>query len=777
MHSRSMLSDLLWPHLDSAAGRTNLRQIISDLNSLFRQAQNDALRVTRAAVGLYPNQDLYVDAIAFGQACRIPVTTLPSSPEQCMSRLYRGPMLDLGGDEAQSPGFYAWLEVHRQSFLMHAVRLVEQLRDLALEQGDQVQALMHAQRLVDIEPSREGAHLQLIRLLSQSGQTRAAVQQYERLKANLKTHLDTEPSLEARALFTDIQSAHPDSTRHRDDPLPATTSSAYRERRLLSCLYCEFQTRTLEDADEEQVLETLIELRRDTADIVREHRGFVSEQQGAGLFAYFGFPRALEHAPLLAIRAALKIRTRLPEAIQIRIGIHSGSLLVDTEQGVPDVFGQTSELAMRLRLMGESGDITVDKATYLATRRELSFESQGAHEPAGAGRAIHTWRVMSSAMLPLASPPPVLSLAGRDEQLLELSSIWREARQGCSKVVLIEGPAGIGKTRLSDAFMEMVQLDGASTRKLHGLPEFQSSPLAPIKRLIEQQAGISDVDEPGLRTERLQQWLDQRLPQADAHQREILMDILHGSDLSQTKPRKQVRALLQLIIHSTQSAARRQPMVCLFEDVHWFDKTTLGLLRDLLTSIGGATLPFMLILTQRIGHQGLNLPTPDHHIQLEPLPLSATEHMLAELDEGAVFSSRDRRQLADRSAGIPLFVEELYHYRKNKSVTAPATGSDTDLPASLVLVFQAEIDELAHCKPVLLTASALGQQFRQEILAGLVGPSKHPLKEALALLCQHNLLRFSDGVYHFRHDMIRETAYQMLPARRRRNLIKRSPNP
>ena len=771
MHSRSMLSDLFWPHLDSVAGRTNLRQIISDLKSLFRQAQNGALRATRNTIGLFPNADLHIDIIAFSHACSKPVTTLPPSPEQCISRLYRGPILDLGGDEAQSPGFHAWLEVHRQSFLMYATSLVEQLRDLALEQGDHLQALMHAQRLVDIEPSRESAHLQLIRLLSQSGQVKAAMQQYERLKTHLKTHLDTEPSIEAKALLKDIQSSNSDDTRYQAPPSPVTTSGANRERRLLSCLYCEFHTTAQEETDEEQVFETLIELRRDTASIVRDHGGFVSEQHGSGVYAYFGFPRALEHAPLLAIRAAVKIRDRLPDAIQIRVGIHSGSLLVDLKQAVPDVFGKTSELAMHLCLMGELGVITVDEASYLATRRNLSFESQDLRRSYGTHRAVRTWRVASAEVLRLSLSPQAPNLTGRDEQLKKLTSIWREAWQGRStKVVLIEGPAGIGKTRLSDAFLKTVQLDGASTPTLNGLPEFQSSPLTPVKRLIEQQAGIRDIDESGLRTERLQRWLDQCLPQADAHQREILTDLLHRSELSPPKPRKQVQALLQLIIDSTRSAASKQPMVCLFEDVHWFDKTTVGLLRDLLTSIRGAKLPMMLILTQRGASQELNLPAPDYHIQLQPLPLSAIEHMLAELDEDTLLSSGQRRQLADRSAGIPLFVEELYHYRKSKAVNDSEIGFDTDLPASLVLLLQAQIDELPHCKPVLLTAAAIGQQCRSEVLAGLVEPSKNPLKDVLAQLCQRNLLRFSDGAYHFRHEMIRETAYQMLPARRRRNL-------
>ena len=770
MHSRSMLSDLFWPHLDPVAGRTNLRQVISDLRSLFKQAQNDALNVTRAGIGLFLNPGLYVDVVAIEHACKEPATSLPASPEHCVSRLYRGPMLDLGGDEAQSPGFSAWLEIHRQGFLLSVVGLVERLRDLALKQNDRTQALMYAQRLVEIEPSRESAHQQLIRLLAESGQIDTAIRQYERLKAQLKTQLDTEPGLEIRALVRDIREAHRQDTPARNEPVPPTTSGANRERRLLSCLYYEFQPGQQKDTDEEQLLETLIGLRDDSANIVREHRGFVREQNGPGVFAYFGFPKALEHAPKLAIRAALKIRARVPNDMQIRIGIHSGSLLVDLEQGVPDVFGQTSGLAMRLRLIGEPDDITVDQATYLAARRDFSFESQGVCEPGGESRAIPTWRVASSELFRPACLPRAPNLAGREGQLQQLLSIWQETRQGSTKVVLIEGPAGIGKTRLSDAFMEMVHLDGASTRKLNGLPEFESSPLAPIKRLIEQQAGIRDIDQPSLRTERLQRWLDQRLPQTDARQREMLMDILHRSDPSQTKPRAQVRALFQLVVENVRLDASRQPMVCLFEDMHWFDKTTLGLLRDLLASIHGTKLPIMLIWTRRSGSEDLNLPPPDHQIRLEPLPLAATEQMLAELDEGAEFSSLDRRQLADRSAGIPLLIEELYHYRKNRTATPPTTACDTDLPASLVLVFQAKIDELTYCKPVLLTASALGQQFREEVLAGLVSPSEHPLNVVLALLCQHNLLRFSDGFYHFRHEMIRETAYRMLPDRRRQKL-------
>lgn len=770
MHSRLMLSDLLWPDLDSVAARTNLRQIISDLRSLFKRARNDALKVTRAAIGLFPDQRLYVDAIAFDHACRKAVTTLPSSPEQCVSRLYRGPMLDLGGEEAQIPGFYAWLEVHRQSFFLYAVGLVEQLRDLALDQGDERQALMYAQHLVDIDPCRENAHLQLIRLLAKSGQVDAAIRQYERLRSHLKVNLDTEPSLVARGLYRDIQQTHPDGAQRRREAAVTAPSGAHRERRLLSCLYYEFQISTQGDADEEQTLETLISLRSEMTGIVRAHRGFVREQHGPGLFAYFGFPRALEHAPTLAIRTALSIREHLTATMQVRFGIHSGSLLIDLEQGVPDVFGHTSELAMRLCLMGVPGDITVDEATYLAARRDISFETQHAWASDGEDPAPRTWRVASPPMPRPGFMPQAPSLCGRDQELQTLSSAWREARQGRTHMILIEGPAGIGKTRLSDTFLQAAHLDGASTHTLNGLPEFQSSPLTPVKHLFEQQARIREIDKPGPRSERLQRWLDQSFPQADLNQREMLMELLHQPDPSQSRPRMQMRGLSQLIIQSARSAASRQPLVCLFEDVHWFDNTTLGLLRDLLTSLGGARLPILLLWTRRSGSRDLNLPEPDHRIQLEPLSVSTTEHMLAELDQGNLLCSRERQQLADRSAGIPLFVEELYHYRKNRTVTAPAIDSGADVPASLVLLLQAQIDELADCKPVLLTASAIGQQFRANVLAGLVEHSEHALKEILERLCQHNLLRFGDGVYEFRHDMIRETAYLMLPTRRRRRL-------
>lgn len=768
MHGRSILSELFWPRHDPAAARTNLRQIISDLNSLFRQAQSDALEVTRTAIGLFPNEGLNVDIIVFENACKKPITSLPASPEQCISRLYRGPLLDLGGSETQSPEFYAWLERHRQGFLLSAVSLVEQQRNLALAQNDQSLALVHAQRLVDLEPSREGAHLQLIRLLAQAGQLDLAIRQYERLETHFETYLDAEPSLEARELLKELQQG---DTRQSDASLvPAATSDTRLERRLLSCLYYEFQARSQADADEEQILETLIELRSGMAGIVREHRGFVSEPHGPGQFAYFGFPKALEHAPMLAIQAALAIRARLPAAIQVRIGIHSGSLLIDLEQGVPDVFGQASELAMRLRLIGELGDITVDESTYLATWREFSFESQGVRELRGVDRAMRTWRVASADTFRASFPARMPNLIGRNDQLQALSAIWREARQGRPKVILIEGPAGIGKTRLSDAFMEIARLDGAVIRRLSGLPEFQSSPLAPIKRLFEQQAGISDIDEPHLRNERLQRWLDQRWPKADLQQRQILLDMLHRSHRSRPKPRKQVRALFQLIVHRIRSAASKQPLFVLCEDMHWFDKTTLGLLRHLLSNMNGIRLPIMLILTQRSGHQDLNLPALTERIPLEPLPVSAAEQMLAELDELGVLSGRDRRELAERSEGIPLFAEELYHFQKNKTVTAPATRPDTSLPASLILVLQAEIDALAHAKPALLAAAVLGQQFREESLVGLVEATEHPLKGQLEQLCRHNLLRFNDGVYRFRHDMIRETAYQMLPARRRHDL-------
>ena len=765
-HSRAALADMFWPDLDLVAGRTNLRQVIADLNNLFRQAESaEVFQTTREAIGLFPNDRINLDTLRFESGCLQPTTQILESDDQCVSHLYRGPLLDIGGDENHASGFREWLEVQRQSFLLYAIGLIEKQCELALVDQDNDRALVHAQRLISLEPSQESAHARLIRLLAQTGQKSAAIHQFERLKTHLANTLDAQPSLEMLQLVEDIQlDRFPVNQPTEVRPLD-TLSRPGRERRLLSCLYCEFHPELGSDSDEELILEKLVEIRRESTGVIRKYHGFVSDLHGSGLFAYFGFPKARERASVLAVQAAQEIRSKLPSDVQPRIGIYSGSLLIDLEQGLPDVFGQASELAMRLRLIGEIGDITVDETTHMAAWRVFPFESMAARQFRGMDQTVRSWRVARSHVALSNSTPNTQHLVGREQELRVLLNRWHEVCAGSFRCVMVEGIAGIGKTRLVNELVTHALRDGAALRTLSCLPEYQSSPLTPIKRLFEQLTGFNNLDEHSTRMEQLHQWFDEHWPSVDSDGRQIVMDILQGSD-----QQIQAKALFHLLTRRAKEVAVQQPLLIVFEDIHWLDRTSLAMLRYFLPTVIMADVPIMLVLTRRSGYQDQSLSPQIEPIQLAPLPPCAAEAFLTALDKHARLAPSARQKLTYRSAGIPLFIEELYHFQKNKITVTEPTSDDDGLPASLQLLLQAEIDELGGSKYLLMTASAIGHQFRLETLLILVDEMAEVLEETLQLFCRRNLLQYGNGTYHFRHDMIRETAYQMLPVRRRQEL-------
>jgi len=771
-HSRSMLADLFWPQLDQSAGRTNLRQIISDLNALFRHAGNESFRVSRDSIGLFPDAGLEVDTITFERGRKQPLTPTTTTSGRCVADLYRGPLLDMESDE--ETGFHEWLEVQRQSFLLYAIGLIEKRCEMEQAKGNTEQALVHAQRLISLEPSQESAHARLIRLLATTGQKNAAMRQFEMLKTHLAVALDAQPSPAILRLIEDIQENRIPATPSPIDETatPPHAPNTGRERRLSSCLYCEFHHEFHDADDEELALETLIAVRREAKGIIRQYHGFVSDLHGSGQFAFFGFPKARERTSVLAIEAALAIRDALPAGIRVRIGIYTGSLLVDLDEGLPDVFGQASELAMRLRLIGEIGDITVDETTHTAAWREFPFEPMGSRPLRGMNRTVRTWRISPCLEAP-AQQSDTPQLIGRETELLALLSHWRQVRNGCFRCVMIEGSAGIGKTRLVREFVDHALREDATLRSLDCLPEYQSSPLTPIKRLFEQLTGIKNLDEYSSRQERLAQWFEQYWPDAEPDTRETLLGMLDGTAQNKPGNRVQARAIFQLLTCRAQQIAANQPLVVVFEDIHWLDRTSLSLLRYFLPAAAEASAPIMLILTRRSGYQALSLPAQVESMNLAPLPPSATERFLRFLDRPAQLNTEVRQHLAYRSAGIPLFIEELYHYQQNKTRLEGSPGTDDALPTSLHLLFQAEIDELGEHKHLLKMAAVIGHAFTPETFRALVDHSSTSPEEALQHFCHRNLLRHDEHGYHFRHAMIRETAYQMLPVRHRQELHRR----
>ena len=749
-HARADIARLLWPNVDPAAARTNLRQLVSDLRNLFATfGLDEAFRATRNALRFDPIPGVSLDLAAFEAGCGE-----GESVPDWVERLYRGPLLDLADDSPDEGPFAEWLARRREGYRLEAIDRLASAADRFETAGDLASATRCAQTLADLAPVDEAAHRRLIRLLVRQGETARARRQYDTLRRRLDSEMDAEPDIETVTLIADM---------NRDPPADSGLKER-RERRTLTCLCCEVlpDPAVDSDIDDETIAEDLEAANRLTTELIRRHDGRAETRPGQPTFGYFGFPVTREWATRLAARTAQAIIAACGAGLPIRIGICTDTFLVDLGRGLPDVLGDAANRARRLCSLGHPGDVIVDEASWQGLRHAFGGERLGEPSMSTDGNAA-IWRLgaprASVAWLARTRQP----LVGRDDEYRQLEQRWRQTVDGRFGYVFLEGEAGIGKTRLiAELAGEVAMADGTRLRSLRCLPEQQDTPLAPIRRLFEELAGIHPPDPAPERHHKLARWIDRHWSTEAPENRERLIRLVatRGGD-AETPPTEDENPLFTLLVDRVRALAADAPLLIVLEDAHWIDLTSRELLRQLTKRLVGTALPLMLVVTQRSGHPRPPMPEAARELSLGPLDVPASDRLLDRMDRHERVPERLRRKLARRCAGVPLFLEEMVR-RHGRGKAGDA------LPANLLSLFQAEIDGLGSDRPVLLTASILGQGFTEGRLAAVVdgdGP-----QAALARLCDRDFLERHQSVFRFRHDLIREAAYSMLTRRRRREL-------
>ncbi len=752
-HPRAGLAQMLWPESELGAARTSLRQVVSDLRAFFAALDlADAFQASRSALMFVPGPDITLDLAEFEAGCA-------ATEDACdwVGRLYRGPLLDLADGLPDEGPFAEWLMLQRERYRLQATGLLAARTDRLEAEGDLQGAEACARRLAEFVPVDEAAYRRLIRLLDARGERARALRQYEILRRRLAAEMDGEPDAETRLLVAGIEGGSTAT------PPPESTREV-RERRLVTCLCCELLPAAAPgpEIDDETLAEALESTRHRVARRIRQHDGRVEARPGQPVFGYFGFPVACEWAARLAARAAQAIIDACDRPVRARVAIHSGSLLVDLGQGLPDVLGQAADRAQRLCLLGEPDDVILDETTWHGVRSAFGGEPMGGRRLPASDEVVDVWRLGPPQAAEAWLSAPCRALVGRSRELRQLRQAWREAAEGAFRCVFVEGEAGIGKTRLVAEQVDAVTREGGRVRGVRCLPEQQDSPLAPVRHLFEELAGIGPQDDGPARRRKLGGWIDRHWPAGDLEGRQLLVRLVAARSGDEVAPSTEGdNPLFTMLIARVLELVRQAPLLLVLEDAHWIDLTTRELLRRLVDRFACTAQPLMLVVTQRSGYPPPPLPEDARTLVLGPLDAFSADRLLASVDHHRRLSAERRGELARRCAGVPLFLEELVRRHERDASTEV-------LPASLLSLFQAEIDRLGGDRRVLLTASVLGQDFTGERLAAMF--AGQPQAPALARLCRQRFLQRRQSVFRFRHDLIREAAYGMLTLRRRREL-------
>jgi class 3 adenylate cyclase/tetratricopeptide (TPR) repeat protein len=552
------------------------------------------------------------------------------------------------------------------------------------------------------------------------------------------------------------------------------------ERRQVAILFADLAgyTALSREVDAEEV-HALLERFFACADrLVTEHGGRVDKHIGDCVMAVFGAPVAHGNDAERAVRAALAIQEAMPalatetgRPVLVHIGIAGGEVVAGGTGSAAHreytVTGDSVNLAARLTDAARAGEILLSAAVHGALLDRLECEAVAPLAVKGFAGAVPAWRLHG--IRERSGLDHRRSLVGRDAEIgLFRAIIAAVAGSGRGRAVLVRGEAGIGKTRLVEAFQDAAAAEGFISHAGLVLDFGASTGRDAIRTLvrgllgIDDRAGVTEAGEAasraigahGLVAEADAVFLNDLLglPQPDA-----LKALYNAMDNASRNDGKRLT-----VAKLVEAASARTPRLLVVEDLHWADRLTLTHLARLTATV--ADCPALLVMTTRNEGDPLDRAwlagagaSPLFTIDLGPLDPAAARTLAAPfLAANAALAER----CVERAAGNPLFLEHLLRHAEE--------GSDVAVPGSVRSLVQARCDRLGPAdKAALQAASVLGQLFDAAILAHLL---EQPGYVADGLVANLLVRPQAGGGYLFAHALIRDAVYDGLLKSRRREL-------
>ncbi len=555
--------------------------------------------------------------------------------------------------------------------------------------------------------------------------------------------------------------------------------------------------------DPEDLRDVITSFQKNCAEAVKRYEGFVAKYMGDGILVYFGYPRAREDEAERAARAGLDIVAAMaalnaavprPPGVEltVRIGIATGPVIVGDQIGEGTasetaVIGETPSLAARLQALAEPNEIVIGTTTRAILGDYFALQDMGAHALKGFAEPVQAWRVVSElateSRFAARQGGKALPLVGRQAEMELLARAWDGSRAGRGQVVLIQGEAGIGKSRLLEGLRDATGADrmwvAMRSSQFHA-----ASALYPVIEHLKRVFGWQPEDGPAERFAKLEQTMRGFKAISLAESVPLianLMSVPWPEDRYQAaavSPQQRRADTLDALAAWFLEVAEAGPILMVWEDLHWADPTTLETLGMLIEQV--PTVPILVVATYR---PELTPPWPNRS-HMTPITLNRLERPEVEAIVGhAVGGKALPREVLDhivaKADGVPLYVEEL-----TKAIIGAGVLEDRgdayvlngeltrlNIPVTLQDSLMARLDRSPRLREMAQLGSVLGREFPYDMISGLTGIDDSALQSGLGQLVVDELLyqrgRPPRSRYLFKHALIQDAAYQSLLKRTR----------
>jgi tetratricopeptide (TPR) repeat protein len=531
---------------------------------------------------------------------------------------------------------------------------------------------------------------------------------------------------------------------------------------------------------------------------------------GDGIMALFGAPIAHEDHAVRACYAGLRMQEAVRKyadevqrsqkaAVTIRVGVNSGEIVVcaignDLHMDYT-VVGQAANLAARLEQMAQPGSILTSSNTFQLAEGYVAVKPLGLVSVKGLPHPVQVYDVIGAGAartrLEVAAERGLTRFVGRDIELQQLRRVQLLADQGLGQVVAIVGEAGVGKSRLVREFLNQQHAADWLVLESKSASYGQATPYLPVIELLRDYFRINVHHS----AQFIRETVTRRILALDASLEDTIPPLLDLLDsLNDDNPFRSLdvvqrrQSTYQAVVRLLLSESRVRPVIAVFEDLHWNDSLSLGLLNELVVAAHDARL--LLVVNFRPEYKDEWRNRPNYlQLRLDPLASGGLAEFLRALLGSDESLSTLKSFLVERTSGNPFFVEEIVRRLVDAAVLEGMRGSyrlarpfsSTEVPPTVQAVLAARIDALpVATKHLLEEAAVIGHHVPFRLLHAIRDLPEDELRGLLDHLQTGEFLYttrlFPDLQYAFRHSLTHDVTYSGVLHERRREIHARVVN-
>ncbi len=592
-------------------------------------------------------------------------------------------------------------------------------------------------------------------------------------------------------------------------PDDASVLATEGERKTVTALFADIKgsTELEQDLDPEEARAIVDPALKLMIDAVQRYDGYVVQSTGDGIFAIFGAPVAHEDHPQRSLYAALRMQeeltrysSRLREVgnlpLEARVGVNTGEVVVRsiaTGGGHTEYtpIGHTTNLASRMQALAPTGSIAISESTRKLVEGYFALKPLGPAKVKGVSEPVNVYEVIGlgplRTRLQRSAGRGLSKFVGRDREMAAMEAAAERAKSGHGQIVAAMAEAGTGKSRLVLEFKAVSQ-SGWMVLETFSVSHGKASAFLPVIDLLWSYFEITSDDDERKRREKINGkvlTLDRSLEDALPYLHAMLGLSDASSPVAEMEPQARKRRSLEAIKRILLRESLNQPLIVIFEDLHWVDDESQVFLNLLADSIANAKILLLVNYRPQYSHQW-GSKTYYTQLRLDPLGKENADEMLTALVGDDTDVRPLKRLIIERTEGNPFFMEETVQVlldegalvREGATARLTKPLGELKIPPTVQAILAARIDRLPSAEKDLLQALAvMGKEFRLSLVRTVSARSDDELDPLLETLQLAEFIyeqpAVGDVEYSFKHALTQDVAYNSVLIERRKSLHER----